>query len=260
MGITARKRFGQNFLQNDSIINAIVQSIAPKTDQCLIEIGPGRGALTRPILDKSHQLKAIEIDRDLIEYLKPLEKQGLHLIEADALTVNYADFIKPSDTYSQQLRLIGNLPYNISTPLLLHLLDFTESIQDMHFMLQKEVAERLAAEPGTKDYGRLSVMMQYFCTVDILFMVPPTAFYPQPKVDSSIIRIKPHLVSPYDKVDKAILESIVKQGFSQRRKTLRNNFKKILTETDWLTLNIDPQRRPEELTIDEFVRIAQFVL
>lgn len=260
MGITVRKRFGQNFLQNDSIINAIVQAIAPKSEQCLIEIGPGRGALTRPILDKSQQLMAIEIDRDLIEYLKPLEKNGLHLIEADALTVNYADFVKQSDANKQQLRLIGNLPYNISTPLLLHLLDFTESIQDMHFMLQKEVAERLAAEPGTKDYGRLSVMMQYFCTVDILFMVPPTAFFPQPKVDSSIIRITPHRVSPYESVDKAILESTVKQGFAQRRKTLRNNFKKILTEADWLTLNIDSQRRPEELTIAEFVKIAKFVL
>lgn len=258
--IKPRKRFGQNFLQNDAIINAIVQAIAPKPEHCLIEIGPGRGALTRPILDKSHQLKAIEIDRDLIGYLKPLEKQGLCLIEADALTVNYADFIQSADEHSQKLRLIGNLPYNISTPLLLHLLDFTDSIQDMHFMLQKEVAERLAAEPGTKDYGRLSVMMQYFCTVDILFMVPPSAFYPQPKVDSSIIRLKPHRVSPYESVDKIILESTVKQGFAQRRKTLRNNFKKILTEADWITLNMDPQRRPEELTIDEFVRIAQFVL
>lgn len=158
------------------------------------------------------------------------------------------------------MRLFGNLPYNISTPLLLHLLSFINQIQDTHFMLQKEVAERIAAEPGGKEYGRLSVMIQYFCEATLLFDVPPTAFYPQPKVISSIIRLTPHAVSPFPQVPFEKLESVVKQGFAFRRKNLKNNFRNILSDTDWKTLNINPGLRPEQLSVLEFVRIAQFLL
>jgi len=255
-----RKRFGQNFLQDSSIIRAIIQAINPQSNEHLVEIGPGQGALTIPLLEKlergekGHPLTAIEIDRDLIAYLKPLEQKGLHLIEGDALDMDY------STLANEKIRLVGNLPYNISTPLLIHLLQFTHCIQDAHFMLQKEVGERLAANPCTKHYGRLSVMIQYFFTVDLLFLVPPEAFYPKPAVDSCIVRLTPRLITPDEHIELKMLESIVKQAFAHRRKTLRNNLKLLLSEDDWAKLMINPQRRPEELTINEFVRIAQFML
>lgn len=262
--IIARKRFGQNFLQDTHIIDAIVQAINPKPEDNLVEIGPGRGALTFPILKKVKNLTGIEIDRDLIVYLKPT--QGLHLIEADALKFDYKNILSenctrsPSPAGRGMIRLYGNLPYNISTPLLLHLLHFMPHIQDCHFMVQKEVAERIVAAPMCKDYGRLSVMIQYFCNAEILFSVSPDAFYPKPKVDSSIIRLLPHALSPFPEIPFEKLEFVVKQAFSQRRKTLKNNFKGILVEKDWEKLNINPQSRPEELSVSAFCKITQHML
>lgn len=253
MKILARKRFGQNFLQDSSTIQAIINAINPEPHQHLVEIGPGRGALTLPMLKVAHQVTAIEIDRDLITHLThSIKNPGLHLIEADALTFDYSQHTK--------IRLYGNLPYNISTPLLLHILSFVKCIQDAHFMVQKEVAERIVAPPGSKDYGRLSVMIQYFCQAEILFSIGPEVFYPQPKVDSSVIRLVPYASPPYSPIPQQVLEATVKQAFSHRRKTLKNNFKGTLIEKDWQTLEIDSQRRPEQLDIPAFVRIAQFML
>lgn len=252
--IIARKRFGQNFLQDTQIIQAIIQAIYPKPEDNLVEIGPGRGALTRPMLTYIDQLTAIEIDRDLIAYLQTqFNPEKLHLIEADALTVDYACIT------TKKLRVYGNLPYNVATPLLLHLLSFIQCIQDGHFMVQKEVAERIIASPGNKNYGRLSVIMQYFCQTEILFLVPPEAFYPKPKVDSAIIRLIPHAQSPYSVIHAEQLVSAVKTAFAHRRKTLKNNFKGLLTEQDWQKLNIDGQQRPEQLDIHAFIDIARFI-
>lgn len=256
MKVIARKRFGQNFLQDSSIIQAIINAIHPQVGQNLVEIGPGRGALTFPVLKKMDKLTAIEIDRDLIAYLNTTK--NLHLIEADALAFDYHQLREANA--SKKIRLYGNLPYNISTPLLLHLLSFIDIIEDCHFMVQKEVAERITAIPNCKNYGRLSVMIQYFCQAEILFSVDPEAFYPKPKVDSSIIRLIPYMVSPYQTVTLELLEYTVKQAFAHRRKTLRNNFKGILSEANWATLNIDPILRPENLSIETFVRIARFML
>lgn len=254
--ITPRKRFGQNFLQDNSVIRAIIDAISPQTNQNLVEIGPGQGALTIPILNllpKNQGLSVIEIDRDLVKKIQQWPYK-INIIEADALTVDYKCFCPP------KIRLFGNLPYNISTPLLLHLLSFIEYLEDAHFMVQKEVAERITASPGNKDYGRLSVVTQYFCETELLFNVPPTAFYPQPKVESSVIRLVPHSTQRYATISFEQLETVVKQAFASRRKTLKNNFKNILTEQDWKTLAIDPSLRPEQLDISKFVSIAQFLI
>ena len=176
----------------------------------------------------------------------------LQLINADALTLDYRQL-------GQHLRVIGNLPYNISTPLLLHLLSYADAIDDMLFMLQKEVVERLAAEPGCKAYGRLSVVVQYLCDVEQLFIVPPTAFHPQPKVESAIVRMTPHHVSPYPSVDFSELERLVACAFSMRRKTLANNLKPLLGASDLVALGIDPGLRPEQISVTEYVQIAKFI-
>jgi 16S rRNA (adenine1518-N6/adenine1519-N6)-dimethyltransferase len=255
--ITARKCFGQNFLQDTHIINAIIHAINPLPDDFLVEIGPGRGALTLAMLKRITKLTAIEIDRDLVAYLEDKKLPGLNIISADALSVDYSTF---TSTNNNRIKLYGNLPYNISTPLLIHLLHHINDIKDCHFMVQKEVAERIIAQPNSKDYGRLSVMLQYFFQTDILFFVSPEAFYPKPKVESAIIRLTPHAISPYSLVDFKQLESTVKQAFGQRRKTLRNNFKTIFNEENWKKLEIDPQQRPEQIPIEKFVSIAQFML
>lgn len=264
--ILARKRFGQNFLQDTHIIQNIIQVIHPQSHQAFVEIGPGRGALTFPLLKSlksltDTQLIAIEIDRDLITFLSETAPK-LKVIEADALAFDYSQLVNNAlaAENTRKLRVYGNLPYNISTPLLIHLLHFVSSIQDCHFMVQKEVAERICAPSGNKDYGRLSVMMQYYFDTDILFGVPPESFFPKPKVDSSIIRLMPHAISPYSFVPFEKLEFAVKQGFAHRRKTLRNNFKGFIAEKDWEILEIDPQLRPEQISIEKFVKLAQFML
>ncbi len=250
MGHRPRKRFGQNFLHDQAVINTILRAIAPKPEDFIVEIGPGLGALTKPLMAKLNALTAIEIDRDLQAGLSVFPK--LNLIDADALKVNYAEL-------GSQLRLVGNLPYNISTPLILHLLQFSNTIIDMHFMLQKEVVTRLAAQPGHKSFGRLSVMVQYFCEVEHLFDVPPSAFDPAPKVDSAIVRLIPYRQRPYKEVNIKNLEALVARAFSMRRKTLANNLKPILQAKEIEALGIDPTRRPEQLSINDFVSLANLI-
>lgn len=249
-----RKRFGQNFLQNQSIISHILSAVNAQPDDNLIEIGPGMGALTRPLLQRVNRLVAIEIDRDLQALLSDTfaATGRLELVAADALTVDFAQ-------WGNGLRVIGNLPYNISTPLMLHLLTFGDRIVDMHFMLQKEVVERLAGQPGTKDYGRLSVITQYHCDVEYLFDVPPDAFYPPPKVDSAVVRLTPHRVSPYPAVSLDILQAVVARSFAMRRKTLANNLKPLVSAAQLVSLGIDPGLRPEQLDVMDFVNLSNFV-
>ncbi|MGL5742264.1 MAG: 16S rRNA (adenine(1518)-N(6)/adenine(1519)-N(6))-dimethyltransferase RsmA [Legionella sp.] len=249
-----RKRFGQNFLQNRHIIDDILRVINPQPDDNLLEIGPGLGALTVPLLRKLSHLTAVEIDTDLQKYLAelPSTQDKLNLIPADALTLDYSQF-------GSKLRVVGNLPYNISTPLLIHLLRFLPFIEDMHFMLQKEVVERMAAQPGSKAYGRLTVMLQYHCIVEHLFDVPPEAFDPQPKVYSAIVRLVPHRVSPFDSVSVAQLERLVASAFAMRRKTLNNNLKWIIAIEQLSTLGIDGSKRPEQISVSEYVQLAKFI-
>ncbi|MBA2652455.1 MAG: 16S rRNA (adenine(1518)-N(6)/adenine(1519)-N(6))-dimethyltransferase RsmA [Tatlockia sp.] len=254
MSHRARKRFGQNFLQNTHIINQILTFFRPQKTDKVVEIGPGLGALTKPLLNYLNNLIAIEIDRDLEEQLRawPMAKNKLELISADALTVDYSK-------WGPHLRVIGNLPYNISTPILLHLLSYSSFIDDMHFMLQKEVVERLAAHPGTKDYGRLTVMVQYHCEVESLFEVPPEAFHPKPKVDSAVVRLIPHQTQVYPTVEIPALEQLVAQAFGMRRKTLANNLKPLMTAAQLSELGIDPLARPEQISVKDYVQITQFL-
>lgn len=249
----AKKRFGQNFLHDQNIVRKIVRVINIQLDDHLVEIGPGKAALTRLLLI-AKQVDIIEIDNDLIADLQQLVNQHPQLIlhHTDALTFDYASLVKDN----KLLRVVGNLPYNISTPLIFHLLSFKEQIQDMHFMLQKEVVERICAPPGSKTYGRLSIMTQYYCTVEHVFNVPPTAFTPVPKVDSAIIRLIPHRKLPFVANDEQRLQQIVTQAFSQRRKTLHNCLKEFITPAQWQQLGINPQLRPEQLSVAEYVKIA----
>jgi len=249
----ARKRFGQNFLQDSRIIHQIVMAIDPLANEHLVEIGPGQGAITEPLLDAQCQLDVVELDRDLVERLNirfsHIDRFTLH--SADALTFNFAalDHDKP-------LRIIGNLPYNISTPLLFHLLTQASHIKDMHFMLQKEIVNRLQAQPGSKQFGRLSIMVQLHCQVEALFDVEPECFHPQPKVMSSIVRITPYTKQKYTIDDIELFEKIVKTAFSQRRKTIRNTLKNICDDSALETADISPSSRAEALSIDDFVNLS----
>jgi len=251
----ARKRFGQNFLRDYGVISRIVRAIGPRPGDRLVEIGPGQGALTEPLLKAADgHLEVIELDRDLIPGLRVqfFDKPGFIIHEGDALKVDFQALRGEGPA----LRVVGNLPYNISTPLIVHLLKAGEAVADMHFMLQKEVVERLAATPGGPDWGRLSVMAQYHCRVDALFTVPPEAFVPRPKVDSAIVRLTPHEALPHPASDESLLFDLVRQSFGQRRKTLRNNLKGRIDAVALEALGIDPGRRPQTLDIEEFVRIA----
>jgi 16S rRNA (adenine1518-N6/adenine1519-N6)-dimethyltransferase len=243
-----RKRFGQHFLVDFNIIDKIVAAIHPKRDQHVIEIGPGEGALTQALVDVAPNMEAVELDRDLIQLLLVKFPQ-LKLHQGDALTF---DFCQLAST-DQPLRIVGNLPYNISTPLLFHLFALKKCILDMHFMLQKEVVDRLQAQPGTEHYGRLSVMAQYHCRIVKLFEVPPEAFNPPPKVDSAVVRYETIL---FEAKDYAYFETIVREAFNHRRKTLRNSLKNYISETELEEINIDPQIRPEQLSVEAFVLIA----
>ena len=249
-----RKRFGQNFLRDASIIEAIARAIGPDDSDHIVEIGPGEGALTQALISGECRFDAIELDRDLRARLLAAFSTypGFTLHSADALDFDFASLA----TGGTRLRVVGNLPYNISTPLIFELLDQAHIITDMHLMLQLEVAERLAASPGTKDWGRLGVMTQFRCEVEQLFEVPPEAFYPQPKVRSAVVRLTPHPVLPYPNVDPASLARVVAQAFSQRRKTLRNNFKGTMKDSDFGALTIDPGARAEKLSIADLVAIA----
>jgi len=245
-----RKRFGQHFLTDQHIIDKIVAAIDPHPKQNLIEIGPGLGAITLPVLALCQQLTVIELDRDVIPILqeKCTDIGTLNVIQADVLKMNF-------DKFGANLRLIGNLPYNISTPLLFHLMKFHAQIQDMHFMLQKEVVDRLVAKPHSKDYGRLSVMMQFYCEMERCFNVPPGAFNPPPKVDSAVVRIIPKKHLPMVNADH--LSDIVRLAFGQRRKTLSNALKPLLTKAQIEQCQINPQARAETLSVNDFIKLAQ---
>ncbi|GKW48522.1 16S rRNA (adenine(1518)-N(6)/adenine(1519)-N(6))-dimethyltransferase RsmA [Halomonas pacifica] len=250
----ARKRFGQNFLRDAGIISRIVRAIGPRSGERLLEIGPGQGALTGPLLEAAGALEVIELDRDLIPGLRVqfFNYPDFVIHEGDALKFDF----RALRGEGPALRVVGNLPYNISTPLIVHLLGAGDAIADMHFMLQKEVVERLAASPDSADWGRLSVMAQYYCRVDSLFVVPPEAFVPRPKVDSAIVRLTPHERLPHRARDEALLFDLVREAFGQRRKTLRNNLKGRISAEALSELGIDPGRRPQTLSVEEFVRIA----
>ena len=250
----ARKRFGQNFLVDNNIIEKIVSAIAPTPNQNLIEIGPGQGAITGPVLEKCPRLNVIELDRDLIPLLQKKFHQypELHIHQGDALKTDFSQFYREG----KPLRIIGNLPYNISTPLMFHLLSFSGQISDMYFMLQKEVVTRLAAVPGDKNYGRLSIMVQYYCQVEPLFQVPPTAFRPAPKVESAIVRLLPYPEPPYPADDLQLLSRLVRACFQQRRKTMRNTLKHMLNAEQLEQLGIDLTRRPETLSVEDFVVLS----
>jgi len=249
-----RKRFGQNFLHDKMVIQQIVQSVAPEKNDHLVEIGPGRGALTLPLLKTGCRLDVIEIDRDMIAPLTALcaGAPNFTLHQADALVFDFGLLVSAGE----QLRIVGNLPYNISTPLLFHLLKSAGQIADMHFMLQKEVADRLAANPGTRDYGRLSVMVQYCCRVSLLFDVEPESFSPQPKVRSSVIRLQPYQEKPFQAKDEKHFAELVKTAFSQRRKTLRNNLKKFMEIPEKEASPVDFQLRPEQISVAEYVALS----
>jgi 16S rRNA (adenine1518-N6/adenine1519-N6)-dimethyltransferase len=249
----ARKRFGQNFLHDPAVIQRIVRSISPQPGQQLVEIGPGQGAITLPLLKACGHLEVIELDRDLIEPLanKAAALGELVIHQGDALKFDFAALAQ-----GQKLRIVGNLPYNISTPLLFHLLAQSGYIQDMHFMLQKEVVERMAADPGSSDYGRLSVMIQYRCRVEPLFRIGPGAFRPEPKVDSAFVRLTPWPQAPVSVNDYECLSKVVRQAFAQRRKTLRNTLKGLLTEADIRASHTDPSARPETITLQQYAALA----
>jgi 16S rRNA (adenine1518-N6/adenine1519-N6)-dimethyltransferase len=251
----ARKRFGQNFLHDQNIIHRIVACIRPRPTDKLLEIGPGQGAITAELLATGCELNAVELDRDLVAMLSGRfgDKPNFHLRSGDALELRLADIA------SEPLRVVGNLPYNISTPLMFRLLEQREHIIDMHFMLQKEVVDRLAAAPNSRDYGRLSIMAQYFCRVESLFEVPPGAFTPRPKVQSAIVRLTPHASLPYPAQSVSILQNLVRTAFNQRRKTLRNAVQGLLTTEQLETLGINPQARPETLPVATFVAMSNAI-
>lgn len=253
-GHKARKRFGQNFLHDQYVIGKIIKAINPKASEALVEIGPGMGALTEPMLEACGKLDVVELDRDLIPILRTkfFNFPEFRIHEGDALKFDFRTLLKPG----QRLRIVGNLPYNISTPLLFHLLSYSECIQDMHFMLQREVVQRLAAEPGSTDYGRLSVMVQYSCSVEPLFDVPPHAFEPQPRVVSALVRLLPQPYMHGRALDYRMLERVVREAFGQRRKTLRNALSTVLDAELLHDIGIEPSRRAETLQITEFVAIA----
>lgn len=255
---TPRKRFGQNFLQDTGLIDRIVQAINPQIDDHIIEIGPGQGAITRPLLENCAHVDVVEIDRDLAAALPARTATATHRIQTlhqqDVLTLDFSQ-LNPH----QPLRIVGNLPYNISTPLLFHLFTHINAIQDIHVMLQKEVVDRLCAQPHDKSYGRLSVMAQFYCDIDPLLIVPADAFYPKPKVLSAVARLCPKPDETRQLTDIDRLETIAKSAFSQRRKTLRNTLKQHLTEAQLIDCDIDPNARAETLALADFMRLASIL-
>lgn len=254
-GHFARKRFGQNFLNDENVIENIVAAIQPKKDQALVEIGPGLAALTLPVSQYVDHLTVIEIDRDLATRLleNPFLKDKVNVIQQDAMTV---DFTALANQMNQPLRVFGNLPYNISTPLMFHLFQFTHAICDMHFMLQKEVVNRLVAAPNSKAYGRLSVMAQYYCQIIPVLEVPPYAFKPAPKVDSAVVKLIPHKSLPHPVNDVRALSRITTEAFNQRRKTIRNSLSNIFSAESLTNLGIDLDARAENLSVQQYCQLA----
>ncbi|OIQ83271.1 ribosomal RNA small subunit methyltransferase A [mine drainage metagenome] len=259
-GHIPRKRFGQNFLVAQAVIDRIVAAIAPRAGDRLVEIGPGLGALTEPLLARLGRLDVVEIDRDLIARLSrrfPPERLTIH--EGDALKFDFAGLVAGAGS-QPGLRVVGNLPYNISTPLLFHLAQYAPLLRDMHFMLQREVVLRMVAPPGNGDYGRLSVMLQYRFEMERLFDVPAEAFDPAPKVDSAIVRMIPRPVAALAARDQALFARIVSAAFGQRRKMLRNTLRGLIDAAQLAQLGISPSARAEELGVADFVRIANALI
>jgi 16S rRNA (adenine1518-N6/adenine1519-N6)-dimethyltransferase len=253
----AKKKFGQNFLVDERIISDIIAAIRPEPGDSMVEIGPGLGALTRPLLQRLRHLHVVEIDRDIIARLENDYPQGkpdsrLTIHAGDALEFDLATLAPP-------LRIVGNLPYNISSPLLFHFAGYAERIRDMHFMLQNEVVERMVAEPSTPEYGRLSVMLQYRFHIEKLLDVPPASFRPAPKVDSAIVRMVPLPVAEISVRDEKLFAAVVRTAFGQRRKTLRNTLRCYLSEADFEKLGIVPQLRAENLAVADFIRVANYL-
>lgn len=257
LGHTARKRFGQNFLTDTNIISRIVAAISPDNHHTMVEIGPGLAALTEPAASLVDNLNVVELDRDLVERLKvhPVLKDKLTIFQGDALQFDFATLCEPN----KKMKVFGNLPYNISTPLMFHLFEFSEQIETMHFMLQKEVVLRLSASPGTKAYGRLTVMAQYYCQVVPVIEVPPQCFTPPPKVESAVVRLLPYEQKPYPCKDVTVLRHLVTTAFSMRRKTLRNNLKQMISDDEFCQLNIDATLRPEQISVQQYVEIANLL-
>ncbi|CAB3750879.1 16S rRNA (adenine(1518)-N(6)/adenine(1519)-N(6))-dimethyltransferase RsmA [Paraburkholderia solisilvae] len=270
-GHFARKRFGQNFLVDHGVIDSIVELIRPQRGERMVEIGPGLGALTEPLIDRlatpESPLHAVELDRDLIGRLKTKFGERLQLHEGDALAFDFSALAAPghgdgsgatdASNAKPSLRIVGNLPYNISSPLLFHLTTFARSVIDQHFMLQNEVVERMVAEPGSKAFSRLSVMLQYRYVIDKLLDVPPESFQPPPKVDSAIVRMIPYASHELPDVDEATLGELVTAAFSQRRKMLRNTLSAFRDAVDFDAHGFDLARRAEDVPVAEYVRVAQ---
>ncbi len=254
MSHKARKRFGQNFLHDPGVIGRIVQAVAPSREDHLVEIGPGQGAITEQFLPRVGRLDAVELDRDLVRLLESryADREHFHLHSADALKFDFCALA----TEGEKLRVVGNLPYNISTPLLFHLLENSQCIRDMHFMLQKEVVERMVAGPGSKTYGRLSVMLQIRCQVRMLFPIGPGAFNPPPKVDSAFVRLVPYSAPRHGVTDMSRFGQLVTRAFSQRRKTLRNTLKGLVSPDAMAACNIDPSARAEQLNLQDFACLS----
>jgi 16S rRNA (adenine1518-N6/adenine1519-N6)-dimethyltransferase len=248
----ARKRFGQNFLTDDHVLHNIIDVISPRRGQVMVEIGPGLAAMTALLLKELDHMHVVELDRDLVARLeKAYPRERLTVHSGDALKFDFATIPVPE---GQKLRVVGNLPYNISSPLLFHLAQYAPVIEDQHFMLQKEVVERMVAEPGSKVYGRLSVMLQWLYHMELMFVVPPSAFDPPPQVDSAIVRMIPR-AQPLQ-VDGARLEAVVQKAFSQRRKVIRNCVAGMFTEAQLVEAGIDPQARPEAVGVEQYVALA----
>jgi len=258
LGHQAKKRFGQNFLHNDAVISDIIDAINPEPGENLVEIGPGLGALTEPVVERAKKLSVVELDRDLAKRLRhhPFLAPHLTIYETDALSFDFAELA----TDEKPLRIFGNLPYNISTPLIFHLLTFKDKVQDMHFMLQKEVVQRMASGPDCKAYGRLSIMTQYQCQVIPVMEIGPEAFKPAPKVDSAIVRLIPHSEIKNPVKDIAALNTVCLAAFNQRRKTIRNGFKDLISVAQLESLNIDANLRPENLSLDDYIMLANFIV
>ncbi len=249
----ARKRFGQNFLQDASIIHAIIAALDPALEDNVVEIGPGLGAITTPLLNRVNHLQVVELDRDLVARLERHPARArLTLHQGDALQFDFAPL-------GMDLRIVGNLPYNISSPLLFHLAEYRSQVRDMLFMLQKEVVDRMVAEPNSSDYGRLSVMLQYRFIIDHLFDVPPEAFSPAPKVQSAIVRLIPLPAPEVPVADIDALNKVVTAAFSQRRKTLKNTLAGMLDLQGFIALGIDPKARAENLSVADFCRICNYL-
>ncbi len=252
MGARPRKRFGQNFLEDDAVISEIIDVIDPQVDDTVVEIGPGRGAITLPLLESGCELHAVELDRDLVKFWQQKSLNHFTVHECDALKFDFSALDRPP------LRLVGNLPYNISTPLLFHFMKYKSHFSDLHVMLQKEVAERICANPGSKTYGRLGIMLAVSFKSEILFDVPPEAFNPAPKVTSSIIRMEP--CEPcFDIDDSEMFAKVVRQAFSMRRKTLRKSLQPLCADEVFEICGVDSSLRPEVLEVSQFADLANYL-